>query len=85
MSNIYLKVTIEKDWRSQNFDFLSLKICSQVSFWGAPTHPDIESKSPSFLLKANINFNKNETESKWKIPRTVLARRTLWFSSYKKR
>ena len=25
MSNIYLKVTIEKNWRSQNFDFLSLK------------------------------------------------------------
>ena len=25
--NIYLKVTIEKNWRSQNFDFLSLKIC----------------------------------------------------------
>ena len=27
MSNIYLKVTIEKNSRSQNFDFLSLKIC----------------------------------------------------------
>ena len=25
MTNIYLKVTIEKDWLSQNFDFLSLK------------------------------------------------------------
>ena len=25
MSNIYLKVTIEKNLRSQNFDFLSLK------------------------------------------------------------
>ena len=25
MSNIYLKVTIEKSGRSQNFDFLSLK------------------------------------------------------------
>ena len=25
MSNTYLKVTIDKDWRSQNFDFLSLK------------------------------------------------------------
>ena len=25
MSNIYLKVTIEKNWRSRNFDFLSLK------------------------------------------------------------
>ena len=25
MSNIYLKVTIGKKWRSQNFDFLGLK------------------------------------------------------------
>ena len=25
MSNIYLKVTIEKYWLSQNFDFLNLK------------------------------------------------------------
>ena len=41
MSNIYLKVTIDKNWRSQNFDFLRLKICHQVSFWGAPTHADI--------------------------------------------
>ena len=28
MSNIYLKVTIEKNWSSQNFDFLSLQILS---------------------------------------------------------
>ena len=41
MSNIYLKVTIEKNWRSQNFDFLSLKIFHQFSFWRAPTHADI--------------------------------------------
>ena len=33
MPNMYLKVTIkEKNWRSQNFDFLGLKICHQVSF-----------------------------------------------------
>ena len=32
MSNIYLKVTIEKNWPSQNLDFLSLKICLQDSF-----------------------------------------------------
>ena len=38
MPNIYLKVTIEKNWRSQNFDFLGQKICPQVSFWGTPTH-----------------------------------------------
>ena len=42
MSNIYLKVTIEeKNWRSQNFDFLGLKILSPSQFWGAPTHADI--------------------------------------------
>ena len=32
MSNIYLKVTIEKNWRSQNFDFLSLRNLSPVQF-----------------------------------------------------
>ena len=32
MPNIYLKVTNkEKNWRSQNFDFLGLKICHQVT------------------------------------------------------
>ena len=41
MSNIYLKVTIEKNWRSQNFDFLGLKNLSPGQFWGAPTHEDI--------------------------------------------
>ena len=40
MPNIYLKVTIEKNWHSQNFDYLSLKIHLQVSFWEAPTHAD---------------------------------------------
>ena len=39
--SIYLKVTIEKNWRSQNYDFLSLKIFHQFSFWRAPTHADI--------------------------------------------
>ena len=44
MSNIYLQVTIEKNGRSQNIDFLSLKNLSLVqflSFCGAPTHADI--------------------------------------------
>ena len=36
MSNIYLKVTIEKNWRSQNFDFLSLKNLSPGQFLGSP-------------------------------------------------
>ena len=35
MSNIYLKVTIEKNWRSQNFDFLSLKNLSPGQFLGS--------------------------------------------------
>ena len=37
MSNVYFKVTIEKNWRSQNFDFLNLKNLSPGQFWGAPT------------------------------------------------
>ena len=41
MSNIYLIVISEKDWRSQNFNFLNLKICHHVSFWEAPIHADI--------------------------------------------
>ena len=41
-SNIYLKVTIEeKNWHSQNFDFLGLKNLSPGQFWGAQTHKDI--------------------------------------------
>ena len=41
MSNIYLKVTIEKNSRSQTSIFKVQKICLQVSFWGAPTYADI--------------------------------------------
>ena len=41
ISNIYLKVTIEKKWRTQNFDFLNLKSSSSGEFWRAPTHADI--------------------------------------------
>ena len=32
MSNIYLKGTIEKKWRTQNFDFLNLKSLSPDEF-----------------------------------------------------
>ena len=35
------------------------------------------------MFKKNINFKKNEMESKMEIPHTVLERRTLCFSSYK--
>ena len=34
MSNVYLKVTIEKNWHSQNFNFLSLKeVWEQNCVW----------------------------------------------------
>ena len=35
MSNIYLKVTIKKNWSSQNFDFLSLKDLSPGQILGS--------------------------------------------------
>ena len=41
MSNICLKVTIEKKRHFQNFDFLSLKNSSPGQFFGAPTRADI--------------------------------------------
>ena len=41
MSTIYLKVTTEKIWFSQIFDFLSLNNVLPGQFWGDPTHEDI--------------------------------------------
>ena len=38
---LLLKRYYWENWRSQNFDFVSLKNCHQVSFCGAPTHADI--------------------------------------------
>ena len=35
MPNIYLKVANEKNWRSQNFDFLSSKTLSPGQFLGS--------------------------------------------------
>ena len=35
MSNIHLKVTIEQNWRSQNFDFLCLKNSSPDQIFGS--------------------------------------------------
>ena len=34
MSNVYLKITIEKNWRPQNVNFLSLKKSSPAQFLG---------------------------------------------------
>ena len=48
MSNIYLKVNIEKKWPTQNFNFLSLKSLSQCQFWG--TCADI-TKFSNFLVQ----------------------------------
>ena len=42
MPNICLEVTIEKKWRTQNFDFLNLKkVRLQFGCWWASTHADI--------------------------------------------
>ena len=41
MSNIYLKVTIEKNGRFQNFDFLSLKNLSIGQFLESSNYADI--------------------------------------------
>ena len=41
MSNIYLKVNIEENSRSQSVDFSGLKNMSAGKLWGAPTHQDI--------------------------------------------
>ena len=39
VSNIYLKVIIEKKWGILQFS--KFKKCLQVTFWGAATHADI--------------------------------------------
>ena len=36
MLNIYLKVTIEKNWHTQNFEFLSIKSSSPGQFFRSP-------------------------------------------------
>ena len=42
VSNIYLKVTTkEKNWRSQNLDFLCLEKLSTCQFLEAPAHEGI--------------------------------------------
>ena len=49
MSNIYLKVPIEKNWRSQNFDFLSLKTLSPGQFLGR-----FNSRRYDWILKLHV-------------------------------
>ena len=55
MSNIHLKVTIEKKWLFYYFSF-------------GKNYDILKSKSPRILLKKNVNFNKNKTESKTENP-----------------
>ena len=64
MSNIYLKVTIEKNWRSQNFDFQSLKKFVSMSVFGNLKIKNQRSESKSIygfciilILKGIVTFN----------------------------
>ena len=41
ISNISLKATNGKNWRSKTFNFISLKRLDAGSFWGTPTYADI--------------------------------------------
>ena len=41
MSNINLKITVEKNWSFQTFNFSSYKNCLQVNFWRIPIQVDI--------------------------------------------
>ena len=41
MSKIYLKVTIEKNWRFQNFDFLNLKNLPPGQFCRTPNNANV--------------------------------------------
>ena len=80
ISNIYLKVTIEKSWHSHNFDFLSLIFFSSSVFGELQLRQILSFKTsccnlkiraweqnceyPYISLNKNVNFNKNETEAK---------------------
>ena len=66
MSNIYLKVTIEKNWRSQTSNFEVSKTYHQVSFWGAPTHADII-EFFNFLLQFKNQRSASKTVSGFSI------------------
>ena len=60
MLNIYLKVTTEKNWHSQNFNFLSLKNLSPGQFLRAPSHADtIEFENFLLQIKNQRSGNKS--------------------------
>ena len=59
MTNIYVKVTIEKNWHYQNFYFVSLKDLSPGQFCGTPIHVNIIKFQNSLLrLKNQRSGNK---------------------------
>ena len=52
MSNIYLKVAVEKKWRTQNFDLLSLKGSSPCQFLGGSnSHGSLNFQTCCYNLK----------------------------------
>ena len=59
MSSIYLKVTIEKHWCPQNFDFISLENLSPRRFFGSSN-----SRRYHEILKLLIPTQKSESASK---------------------
>ena len=89
MSNIYLKVTIEKNWRSQDFDFLSLKNLSPGQISGSSNsrryHWILEllvSTYESEVWKQNcvwlfyyFNFERNYDDIKSKSPCILLNKK----------
>ena len=90
LANTYLKVTIEKNWRYQKVDFLSLINLSPGRFLGSSNssknfyyfnfernYDALKSKSSYILLNKNINFDKNETESKMKYPKRSFTETNL--------
>ena len=86
MSNIHLKVTIAKNWLSQNFDFLSLKSLTLGHFLGssdscryhwilkllvATWNSEVWEQN-WILLFSYINFKRNYDVLKSKIPCILL-------------
>ena len=84
MSSIYLKVTGKKNWRSQNFDFLSLEKLSPDRFFGKLqlTHTSLNFKTfKSKVWEQNcvwlfyhFNFERNYDVLKSKSPYILLSK-----------
>ena len=68
----------------QNFAWLFYHFNFEKNYFNFEKNYNVlNSKTPCILLNKNINFNKNETESKMKNPTHNFKTRTLCFSSYK--